>query len=144
MSIRRLGLPSSGGQRHFRGHWKKQPWKASFTTGRRDCANVVQPAESTWSKERFYINGITDNTVGPERLKGRWDTLYKRDNLWSSHNLRWFTVRTTHHVYKSPIPDADAYAECYKKCYEAEMASSIILIWKREKCDGVFHHGDVR
>jgi hypothetical protein len=55
---------------------KKRPWKASFTTGRRDCANVVQPLESTWSKETFCINIIPDNTEGPEILTGRWDILY--------------------------------------------------------------------
>jgi hypothetical protein len=34
--------------------------------------------ESTWSKETFYINRITNNTVGPEILMGRWDTLYEK------------------------------------------------------------------
>jgi hypothetical protein len=32
--------------------------------------------ESPWSKETFYINRITDNTVNPEMLMGRWDALY--------------------------------------------------------------------
>jgi hypothetical protein len=36
----------------------------------------MQPVESTWSKETFSINRIMDNTVGPEILMGRWDTLY--------------------------------------------------------------------
>jgi hypothetical protein len=36
----------------------------------------VQPVESLWSKETFYIHGITDNTVGPEMLRGRWDISY--------------------------------------------------------------------
>jgi hypothetical protein len=52
-----------------------------FTTGWRDCANVVQLVESTWSKETFYINRITDNTVGPEMLMGRWDALYEIELL---------------------------------------------------------------
>jgi hypothetical protein len=34
---------------------RKEPWEASFTTGWRDCANVVQPVESTWSKEIFLL-----------------------------------------------------------------------------------------
>jgi hypothetical protein len=42
-----------------------------------DCANAVQPVESTWSKETVYINRITDNAMSPEMLMGRWDTLYK-------------------------------------------------------------------
>jgi hypothetical protein len=36
------------------------------------------PVESTWSRETFYINRITDDTVSPEMFMGRWDTLYKR------------------------------------------------------------------
>jgi hypothetical protein len=59
---------------------KKSPWKASFTTGWRDCANVVKPVGSTWNKETFYINRITDNTVDPEMFMGRWDTLYMKNN----------------------------------------------------------------
>jgi hypothetical protein len=55
---------------------KKKPWKDSFTTGWRNCANVVQPVESTWSKEIFFIQRIPDDTVGPEMLMGWWDTLY--------------------------------------------------------------------
>jgi hypothetical protein len=34
---------------------KKQPWKASFTTGWKNCANVMQPVESTWSKETVTL-----------------------------------------------------------------------------------------
>jgi hypothetical protein len=54
---------------------EKQPWTASFTTEWRHYANGVQPVESALSKETFYINRITDNTVGPEMLMGRWNTL---------------------------------------------------------------------
>jgi hypothetical protein len=42
-----------------------------FTTGWRDCANVMRPVESRWSKETLYIHRITDSTMGPEMLLGR-------------------------------------------------------------------------
>jgi hypothetical protein len=35
----------------------------------------MQPVESTWSKESFYINRIKNNILGPEMLMGRWETL---------------------------------------------------------------------
>jgi hypothetical protein len=63
---------------------RKQPWKASFTTGWRDCANVTQPVESTWSRETFYINRMTDETAGPEMLTLRWDTFNKISMLISA------------------------------------------------------------
>jgi hypothetical protein len=52
----------------------------------------MQPVESTWSNEIFYINRITDNTVGSEMLKGRWDTLDKGsrfviNQMWSFTNV---------------------------------------------------------
>jgi hypothetical protein len=38
---------------------KKSPWRASFTTGWNDCADVLPWVESMWSKETFYRNIIS-------------------------------------------------------------------------------------
>jgi hypothetical protein len=55
-------------------------WALKNNLGKRlaqlNCANIVQSVGRTWSNETFYINRITDNTVGPEMLMGRWDALY--------------------------------------------------------------------
>jgi histone-lysine N-methyltransferase SETMAR len=62
--------------RDILGGIEKAPWKASFSTGWRDCTNLVQWVESMWSKERFYTSRISRNSLDHEMLIGGRDTLY--------------------------------------------------------------------